>query len=176
MEELRSLLLGNPASVAAAVALATALGFGGWRLGPRLGWDRRWTAFTGAWLGLVIGLTVVRIGVVVPPADTSRGLWSMCLWNPGLGVGNAEDLVNVVMLAPFAFGLTLASRRWWLGLAVSVVLIGVVEIAQAILGTGVCEAGDATRNLLGAMIGVGVGVGVGGYVLRRTARDAPGAA
>jgi hypothetical protein len=61
------------------------------------------------------------------------------------------------MLAPLAFGLTMASRRWWIGLAAATITIVLVEVGQAMLGTGLCEAGDATRNLVGALVGAAAG-------------------
>jgi len=60
------------------------------------------------------------------------------------------------MYAPMAFAVTLASRRWWIALVVSAVLIALVEIAQAMLGTGLCEGGDASRNFAGALAGTAV--------------------
>jgi hypothetical protein len=157
MGDLHSLLLGHRDGVAGGLLLAVLLGLVGWWLGPRLGWSRAWTAFSTAWLGLVLGLAVARSGVHPPSFGGNGAFWSTCRRNPGVTVRTAQDLVNVVMLAPLAFGLTMASRRWWIGLAAATVTIVLVEVGQAMLGTGLCEAGDATRNLVGALVGAAVG-------------------
>jgi hypothetical protein len=157
MEELESLLLGHRESIIAGLALAATLGLAGWWLGPRLGWVRGWIAFSGVWLGLILGLAVMRSGLHVPSLTGNGAFWATCRRNPGLKVRSAQDLVNLAMVAPLAFSLTMASRRWWAGLLLSTGVIILVEVAQATLGTGICEAGDATRNLAGALAGAAAG-------------------
>lgn len=155
-------------SVIAGLLLAVVLGKCGWWLGTSVGWGRGWTAFAGAWLGLVLGLAVVRTGVHLPSFGGNGVFWSTCRRNPGISLRTTQELVNLLMLAPLAFGVTLASRRWWVALLVATVVIALVEVAQAMLGTGLCEVGDATRNFVGALIGVVVGCGAVTWLTRRT--------
>jgi hypothetical protein len=154
--DLHTLLFGHRGSLIAAAVLALILGLGAWWLAPRLGWARGWSAFAAGWLGLILGLAVVRTGLHWPSFNANGAFWATCRRNPSLRLRNSQDLVNLVMFAPLAFAVTLASRRWWIALVVSGVLIALVEIAQAMLGTGICEGGDASRNFAGAVAGTAV--------------------
>lgn len=147
------MLLGHREPVIAGLVAAGLLGFVGWSVGPRFRWRRGWATFSCAFMGLVFGFTIVRTGMHLPSFDGNGAFWSTCRRNPGVTVRGSQDLLNLLMLAPLAFGVTLASRSCWKGLATAIGVIVLVEVGQSIFGTGLCEAGDATRNLIGASLG-----------------------
>jgi glycopeptide antibiotics resistance protein len=65
--------------------------------------------------------------------------------------------LNFLMLAPFAFFGTLATRRPGLVLLASAAVSGGVELVQAVTDVGVCEAQDVYNNTVGAVCAVLLG-------------------
>ncbi|WP_433267750.1 VanZ family protein [Actinosynnema sp. CS-041913] len=161
------LVLSQPEVVAAmffgcVVIGALALAVARWR-----GWRPVPSALAGCGLALALAVTLARPGVL------DAGVWTtdpvgMCIANDFSLTGSLERL-NLLMLMPFAFFATLATRRPVVVLALSAGFSGGVELVQATTGLGVCEAQDFYNNSVGALVGVVVG-GVITAVARPTSR------
>jgi len=93
--DLHTLLFGHRGSLIAGAVLALILGLVAWWLAPRLGWARGWSAFAAGWLGLLLGLAVVRTGLQFPSFSANGAFWSTCRRNPSLRLRNSQDLVNL---------------------------------------------------------------------------------
>jgi glycopeptide antibiotics resistance protein len=63
-------------------------------------------------------------------------------------------VLNFLMLTPFAFFGTLATRRPITMVVVSAVISGGIEITQAWTGLGVCQKQDFLNNTIGAVVAV----------------------
>jgi hypothetical protein len=159
----------SPRVLLAAGALAFVLGLTAWLLAPRFGWDRTWSVVAAVLLASPLAFAILRLGLT-GFTTANWPIWTSCRRNPGLSVRTGQDVLNVVMLMPFAFAATLATRRWWLAIGLAVVASLVIEIAQSLLGSGICEVGDLSRNTAGALLGVAVGW----VVLRMTRGSGPG--
>lgn len=84
------------------------------------------------------------------------------LLHTGILTPSPENLLNLVMLAPFGFLAALATRRCvWIA-TVALLAAAVVELAQGATGIGVVEAADVVQNVAGAAMGA-----VAGWVIAR---------
>jgi hypothetical protein len=125
--------------VAGAVALAVAQ----W-----LGWRRAPAALAACGLVLAVAVTLARPGVLA----VSLGHPS-CVPNE-FSLTDPLERLNFLMLVPFAFFATLATRRPLGVLLVSGFFSGGVEVVQAVTDVGVCEAQDFYNNTIGAILAV----------------------
>ncbi|MFD8594822.1 VanZ family protein [Kitasatospora sp. NPDC059646] len=94
---------------------------------------------------------------------TSSGSWGKPTCSIGSGVWDTattqQGLMNLAMYVPVAFFGVLALRRPLTVLAGGVVLSGVTEICQTLLGTGrSCDGADLVDNALGAAVGTAAAV------------------
>ncbi|MET8699154.1 VanZ family protein [Kitasatospora sp. NPDC004723] len=81
-----------------------------------------------------------------PTCSIGAGVWGTAVAEQGL--------MNLAMYVPVAFFGVLALRRPLTVFAGGVVLSGVTEISQTLLGTGrACDAADLVDNALGALVG-----------------------
>ncbi|MDQ1644520.1 MAG: hypothetical protein QOJ50_704 [Cryptosporangiaceae bacterium] len=155
--------------------------------GGVLAWWLRWrilpSVLSGAGLALALAVT---LGAREPGSRGSAGQLS-CL-NDGfvslgiVGSGSGQFLdtylvLNLLLLVPFAFFGTVATRRPIAVLAASVAVTAGIEGFQSISGLGVCETQDFANNAFGALLAVVAGALVNGILagLRRATgpRQAP---
>ncbi|MEV0680901.1 VanZ family protein [Actinosynnema sp. NPDC050436] len=149
------LVLSRPEVIAAMffgclVLGAVALGLARWR-----GWQPVMSVLAGCGLALALAVTLGRPGVL------DAGVWTtdpvgVCALNDFSLTGSLERL-NLVMLVPFAFFATVATRRPLTVLVLSAGLSMSVEVVQLMTGLGVCEAQDFYNNTVGAVGAVVVG-------------------
>lgn len=148
-------ILTQPGVLAAVVVGSAVIGVLAWLLGARRGWSRLAAALAGCGLAVALSVTIARPGVL----DTSGqdpGALRACLRTP-FSLSSVQDKLNLVMLMPFAFFATLATRRALPVMACCAVLSGGIEAFQAVSGIGVCEANDWYTNTLGAVLAAAVG-------------------
>lgn len=145
--------LGNPLSylmLLFAIGAAAALGP---VLARRLSWDLPGTRLAIVGLGIaVVPTVVVRIGhrpmIWDPSAVISCGTGIVQPWTDPL------EVLNLLLLVPFAAGLTWASRNLWLATLGTIALAAALEPVQAATGLGQCDAEDTLRYLLGGATAV----------------------
>ncbi|WP_031078643.1 VanZ family protein [Streptomyces sp. NRRL WC-3742] len=135
--------------------LGVLLGAGAWWWARRSG---RPAAVAVLWAVSLAGeaavtLTPVRSGYSgTPYCAIGSSVWS--------DLTGQQGLMNIALFAPPAFLTVLLFRRPLTGLAGLVVLLGVTEVAQTLLGTGrACDAADFLDNAAGALTGTLLGVG-----------------
>ncbi|MEJ2854994.1 MULTISPECIES: VanZ family protein [unclassified Saccharothrix] len=119
------------------------------------GWRPVPAALAGCGLALALAVTLGRPGVLDAGVVTADPI-GWCVANEFSLTGSLQRL-NLLMLVPFAFFATLATRRPVVVLGLSAGLSGVVELVQATTGLGVCEAQDFANNTVGAGAAVLVG-------------------
>ncbi|CCH27789.1 VanZ family protein [Actinosynnema sp. NPDC047251] len=149
------LVLSRPEVVAAMlfgclVLGAVALGLARWR-----GWRPVMSVMAGCGLALALAVTLGRPGVL------DAGVWTadpigVCAFN-GFSLTGSLERLNLVMLVPFAFFATVATRRPLTVLVLSAGLSLAVELVQFTTGLGVCETRDFYNNTIGAAGAVLVG-------------------
>ncbi|RKT52264.1 VanZ family protein [Saccharothrix australiensis] len=145
------LVLSRPGVVAAmlfgcVVLGALALALARWR-----GWRPLPATLAGCGLALALAVTLARPGVLDADVWTTEPVGT-CIANDFSLTGSLERL-NLVMLVPFAFFATLATRRPLVVAALSAAVSGTVEFVQVMTGLGVCEAQDFYNNTVGAVGG-----------------------
>ena len=145
------LVLSQPEAVAALFAGSVFLGTVGFVVARRRGWAVVPAVLAGCGLALALAVTLARPGGSFSVATTDP--IGMCVGNEFSLTGSLERL-NLVMLAPFAFFATLATRRPWAVFGVSAAFSGAVEFMQALTAIGVCEAQDFYNNTVGASLAV----------------------
>ncbi len=152
---LENYLLGTPLTRLALV-LVVLLGFllGG-PIADHLGWNKWATRLTLWGLGgSLIPTFVFRIGLFDITWDV-RAV-NDCLSTIAPSRTDPDSLANLLLLVPFAIGLTWASRSGWVG-AGGVMLLGLaIEVGQQVTGLGACERGDLVRNIGGGLVAVGI--------------------
>jgi hypothetical protein len=99
----------------------------------------------------------------------------------GSGSGQFLDtylVLNLLLLVPFAFFATVATRRPVAVLAVSVAVTAGIEGFQSMSGLGVCETQDLGNNVFGALLAVIAGALANGILagLRRATSPRPATA
>lgn len=122
-----------------------------WWVANRLDGRRDAAVGAAAGLSIVVATTLVREGGFFRINGDSL---AYCIANPGLRIDTPERLLNVLLFSPFAFFAVLAIRRSWPVLPAALGVSAALEAVQSLTGRGVCEAGDLTRNLLGATVAV----------------------
>ena len=159
------LVLSRPEAVAALFAGSVLLGAVGFVVARRRGWAALPAVLAGCGLALALAVTLARPGGSFSVATTDP--IGMCVANEFSVAGSLARL-NLVMLAPFAFFATLATRRPLAVLGVSAAFSGAVEFVQALTAIGVCEAQDFVNNTVGASVAVVVA-----WLLTAVAGSAP---
>ncbi|MGH3778117.1 MAG: VanZ family protein [Pseudonocardiaceae bacterium] len=141
--------------VPAAFAAGTLLLSGAaWWLAPRWGWAQLPAVFAGCGLALALAVTVVRPTEIFAAAGPNPLVILRECGVGSLSLARTYEKLNVVMLVPFAFFGTLATRRP-AAIAVSCLLIsGSVELLQGATGGGTCQAFDVVHNSAGGALGV----------------------
>ncbi|QQQ76852.1 VanZ family protein [Saccharothrix sp. 6-C] len=145
------LVLSQPEAVAALFAGSVFLGTVGFVVARRRGWAALPAVLAGCGLALALAVTLARPGGSFSVATTDP--IGMCVANEFSLAGSLARL-NLVMLAPFAFFATLATRRPFAVLGVAAAFSGAVEFVQALTAIGVCEAQDFINNTVGAFFAV----------------------
>ncbi|WP_461124125.1 VanZ family protein [Saccharothrix stipae] len=158
------LVLSQPEAVAVLFGGSVLLGAVGLVVARRRGWAVAPAVLAGCGLALALAVTLARPGGSLSIATTDP--IGMCVGNEFSLTGSLERL-NLVMLAPFAFFATLATRRPFAVFAVSGLFSGAVEFVQAVTAIGVCEAQDFYNNTVGALGAVVVAALLTSLVPRR---------
>lgn len=145
------LVLSQPEAVAALFAGSVLLGAVGFVVARRRGWAALPAVLAGCGLALAVAVTLARPGGSFSVATTDP--IGMCVANEFSMAGSLARL-NLLMLVPFAFFGTLATRRPFAVLGVAAAFSGAVEFVQALTAIGVCEAQDFLNNTVGAFFAV----------------------
>lgn len=129
------------------------LGGGAYFVSPHLGWRRTPALLAGLGAALALAVTLSKGAPGTGHAGTEfcsvSGISQYTLFG-------SSELLNMLMLGPFAFCAVLATRRALIVLATSILLSVVIELTQAVAGLGVCTSGDLFHNSLGAAVAVGI--------------------
>lgn len=140
-------ILNQPGVLAAFVLLCGLFGVGTWLVARSLGWHRIYALLAAGGLALAIAVTLVRPGGHVP----APGTVAMCL-SDHFSFHGGLQVLNILMLTPFAFFGTLATRRPITMMVVSGLLSAGIELTQAWTGLGVCQKQDFLNNTFGAVV------------------------
>lgn len=144
----------HPEVPAAFAAGSLLLGGAGWWLAPRWGWARLPAALAGWGLALVLAATVVRpVGLFPVGGLNPLMIMRECVVG-SLSLARTYERLNVVMLVPFAFFATLATRRPAIIAGVCLLISGSIELVQGATGGGTCQARDVVHNVAGSVLGV----------------------
>jgi hypothetical protein len=146
-------ILNQPGVLAAFILLCALFGVGTWLVARRLGWHRLFATLAAVGLSLAIAVTLVRPGGHLP--NPSASPVSMCLHDQ-FSLHGGLQVLNLLMLTPFAFFGTLATRRPITLAVVSALLSAGIELTQAWTGLGICEKQDFLNNTFGAIIAAAV--------------------
>lgn len=147
-------MLRTPVSRAALLLVVLLALILGGTIADRLGWRRWGTRLALAGFGAALVPTFVsRIGYY----DFSVNLRAIddCLGGISQDWAAPEGVLNLVLLAPTAIGLVVASRNYPLSATLVVAVAIGIELGQSVTGLGVCQRGDMVRNGLGGLIAVG---------------------
>ncbi|HJP73424.1 MAG TPA: VanZ family protein [Pseudonocardiaceae bacterium] len=145
-------MLSRPAVFAAEVFGAIVLGVLAWLIAGRLGWIRWAAVLAAAGLAMALAVTLVRHGGHLP---TGENPLYRCV-SGQFSLHSETSQLNFLMLMPYAFFGTIATRRPFTIAISSAVLSACVEITQALTGLGVCDKQDFLNNTIGALIVVAV--------------------
>jgi VanZ family protein len=145
-------ILGQPGVLAAFVLCCALFGAGVWLLSGTLRWRRLPATLAAVGLALAVAVTLARSGGHLP--DPHADPLSLCL-RDSFSLHGGLEVLNFLMLTPFAFFATIATRRPVVIMAVSALLSGGIEITQAWTGLGVCQKQDWLNNTVGAVIAAG---------------------
>jgi hypothetical protein len=142
-------ILDQPGVLAAFILLCALFGVGTWLVARSLGWHRLCAVLSAVGLSLAVAVTLVRPGGHLP--DPGADPVAMCL-RDHFSLHGGLPVLNFLMLMPFAFFGTLATRRPIVLAVVSAVLSAGIELTQAWTGVGVCQKQDFLNNSLGATV------------------------
>jgi hypothetical protein len=151
--DLTKTIMGQPGVLAAFLLCSVLFGGGVWLLAGTLGWRRLPATLAAAGLALAVAVTLVRSGGHLP--DPSTNPVALCLRDP-FSLHGGLEVLNFLMLTPFAFFGTLATRRPITMMITAAVVSGGIEIAQAWTGLGICQKQDFLNNTIGAIVAAGV--------------------
>lgn len=142
-------ILAQPGVLAAFILLCALFGVGTWLVARAMGWHRPFAVLAAGGLALAVAVTLVRPGGHLPNPDTDPV--AMCL-RDSFSLHGGLPVLNVVMLMPFAFFGTLATRRPIVMVLASAALSAGIELTQAWTGLGVCQKQDFLNNTVGAVV------------------------
>ena len=145
-------MLSRPGVFAAEVFGTVVLGVLAWLLARRLGWYRWAAVLAAAGLAMALSVTLVRHGGHLPTGENPLYL---CV-SGKFSLHSETSQLNFLMLMPFAFFGTIATRRPFCLAIGSALLSAGIEITQAFTGLGVCDKQDFLNNTIGALIAVAV--------------------
>jgi VanZ like family len=151
--ELTRTIMAQPGVLAVFLLCCALFGAGVWLLSGTLRWRRLPATLAAVGLALAVAVTLVRSGGHLP--DTAANPVTLCLRDP-FSLHGGLEMLNFLMLMPFAFFGTLATRRPISTIAVSAVVSGGIELAQAWTGLGVCQQQDFVNNTVGAAVAAGI--------------------
>jgi VanZ like family len=144
----------HPEVPAAFAAGSVLLGGPAWWLAPRWGWPQVPAVLAGCSLALVLAVTVVRpVGLFAPGGINPLIIMRECVVG-SLSLARTYEQLNVVMLAPFAFFATLATRRPAIIVGACLLISGSLEFVQGATGGGSCQGRDLVHNTAGGVLGV----------------------
>jgi hypothetical protein len=123
----------------------------GWVVGPRRGWPSAPAAAAGAGLALALAVTLCRLPPQPYGPNVTPVVEPFCHLN-GFSLRGGYELLNALMLVPFAFCATLATRNPLAVMLVSITLSGLIELVQGVTGAGICETQDFLNNSAGAIV------------------------
>ncbi|HEX6344106.1 VanZ family protein [Umezawaea sp.] len=135
-----ALVLGCATAGAAALVLA------GWR-----GWRRVPAVLAGCGLAVALAVTLARPELAL--YSLFDPIHFPCVLND-FSLADSMARLNFLMLAPFAFFGTLATRRPVPVLVASAAVSGFAELFQTVTSVGSCEAQDFYNNVVGAACAV----------------------
>ncbi len=151
--DLTKTIMGQPGVLAAFLLCSVLLGGVVWLLAGALGWRRVPAAVAAAGLALAVAVTLVRSGGHLPDPNTNPV--ALCLRDP-FSLHGGLEVLNFLMLMPFAFFGTLATRHPIAMMVAAAVVSGGIELAQAWTGLGICQKQDFLNNTIGAVIAAGI--------------------
>jgi hypothetical protein len=146
--DLTRTILDQPGVLAAFILLCGLFGVGTWLVARSLGWHRLYAMLAAGGLALAIAVTLIRPGGHLP--NPAADPVAMCL-RDHFSLHGGLALLNVLMLTPFAFFGTLATRRPITMTVMSALLSAGIELTQAWTGLGVCQKQDFLNNTVGAL-------------------------
>jgi VanZ like family len=144
----------HPEVPAAFAAGSLLLGGAAWWLAPRWGWAQVPAVLAGCSLALALAATLVRpIGLFPSGGLDPLAILRECAVG-NLSLARTYEKLNVMMLMPFAFFATLATRRPAIIAGSCLLISGSVEFVQGATGGGTCQATDLVHNAAGGVLGV----------------------
>lgn len=150
--DLTRTILGQPGVLAAFLACCVLFGAGVWLLAGVLGWRRLPATCAAVGLALAVAVTLARHGGHLPEPGTDP--ITLCI-RDRFSLHGGLQVLNFLMLTPFAFFATLATHRPISVMVGSALLSGAIEVTQAWTGLGVCQKQDFLNNTIGAVIAAG---------------------
>jgi hypothetical protein len=145
-------IMGQPGVLAAFLLFCALFGAGMWLVAAAVGWRRLPATLAAVGLSLAIAVTLVRTGGHLPDASTNPV--TLCM-RDRFSLHGRWEVLNFLMLMPFAFFATLSTRRPISVMVITAVVSGGIEITQAWTGLGVCQKQDFLNNTLGAVLAAG---------------------
>lgn len=146
-------IMGQPGVLAAFLLCCALFGTGVWLISGTLGWRRLPATLAAVGFALAVAVTLARSGGHLP--DPATDPLTLCL-RDSFSLRGGLEVLNFLMLTPFAFFATLATRRPVVIMAVSALVSGGIEITQAWTGLGVCQKQDWLNNTVGAVVAAGL--------------------
>jgi VanZ family protein len=143
-------MLSRPGVFAAEVFGTVVLGVLAWLLARRLRWYRWAAVLAAAGLAMALSVTLVRHGGHLP---TGENPLYRCV-SGKFSLGTETSQLNFLMLMPFAFFGTIATRRPFSIAICGALLSAGIEITQAFTGLGICDKQDFLNNTIGALVAV----------------------
>ncbi|MGH4001264.1 MAG: VanZ family protein [Pseudonocardiaceae bacterium] len=144
----------HPEVPAAFAAGSVLLGGAAWWLAPRWGWAKVPAVLAGCSLALALAVTLVRpIGLFPPGGLNPLIIMRECVVG-SLSLARTYEQLNVVMLMPFAFFATLATRHPAIIAGACLLISGALELVQGVTGGGSCQGRDLVHNTVGSVLGV----------------------
>jgi VanZ like family len=150
--DLTRTILGQPGVLAAFLLCCALFGAAVWLVAGTFGWRRLPATLAAVGLSLAVAVTLVRSGGHLPDAHTDPV--TLCMRDP-FSLHGGLQVLNFLMLTPFAFFATLATRRPISVMVASALVSGGIEITQAWTGLGVCQKQDFLNNTIGAVLAAG---------------------
>ncbi len=67
-----------------------------------------------------------------------------------------QCIMNVLVFIPIGVLLSIVAKKWYVALAIGVLLSLCIEMLQYLLAKGFCEIDDVIHNALGCLVGIGL--------------------
>jgi hypothetical protein len=147
---LAELILNQPLVAPALVVGCSAMGVLALVVAKRRGWRAVPAVLAGCGLAMALAVTLARPELL--GYSSLRTIYP-CSFNE-FSLTDSLARLNFLMLTPFAFFGTLATRRPWSVLVASAAVSAFVELFQAVTSAGSCETQDFYNNAVGAACAV----------------------